>query len=119
MPNEENNGYLQIRATTARGALPVENAQVYISETDRDGQNTGVIASGRTDRSGLTEKFSLPAPPRENSESPGIPNPYTKYNVEIYADGYYPIENFDVPVFPGILSVQPAELIPVRGGGAQ
>lgn len=62
MPNEENNGYLQIRATTARGALPVENAQVYISETDRDGQNTGVIASGRTDRSGLTEKFSLPAP---------------------------------------------------------
>lgn len=117
MTNEQNFGFLQIRATTARGALPVGNAQVYISAADQP--DSGILVSGRTDRSGLTEKFSLPAPPRANSESPDIPNPFTKYNIEIIADGYYPIENFDVPVFPGILSVQPAELIPILGGGVQ
>lgn len=115
MNTTESSGALRIRATTARGALPVPDAKVYISSVSPDGKST-VLASGITDNSGLSETFILPAPPKSNSEHPGERDPYAKYNVSVTADGYYPIESFDVPVFPGIMSTQPAELIPLLGG---
>ena len=116
MNTSEYSGALRIRATTARGALPVPGAQVRVSRMDENGASDGVIASGKTDSSGLTEIFILPAPPKENSEAPDNPTPYSQYNVEITADGYYPVESFGVPIFPGILSTQPADLVPILGG---
>lgn len=109
---KQNYGTLQVRTVTARGALPVEGAQIYISEDDPENGKTGVIFSGRTNSAGLSEKVSLPAPPPENSEAPGGDDAYTKYNVEVIADGFYPVYSFDVPVFPGILSIQSVELVP-------
>ena len=108
-------GSIRVRTTTTRGALPVEGAQIYISESDPENNRTGVIASGLTDQSGLSEIFSLPAPPLENSQEPGGPLAYTRYNIEVIAEGYYPYEKFGVPVFPGILSIQGADLIPRLG----
>lgn len=67
---KQNYGTLQVRAVTARGALPVEGARIYISEDDPENGKTGVIFSGRTNSAGLSEKISLPAPPPENSEVP-------------------------------------------------
>lgn len=109
---EQSYGSMQIRATTARGAIPVEGARVYISETDVENGNTGVIASGKTNSAGLTEKFRLPTPPVENSNRPDGPLAYTRYNVQIIANGYSPLQHTGVPVFPGILSIQGAELVP-------
>ena len=103
---KQNYGTLQVRAVTARGALPVEGARIYISEDDPENGKTGVIFSGRTNSAGLSEKISLPAPPPENSEVPGGDN------VEVIADGFYPVYSLDVPVFPGILSIQSVELVP-------
>lgn len=45
---KQNYGTLQVRAVTARGALPVEGARIYISEDDPENGKTGVIFSGRT-----------------------------------------------------------------------
>ena len=109
---KQNYGTLQVRAVTARGALPVEGARIYISEDDPENGKTGVIFSGRTNSAGLSEKISLPAPPPENSEVPGGDDVCTKYNVEVIADGFYPVYSLDVPVFPGILSIQSVELVP-------
>ena len=86
--------------------------EIYISEDDPENGKTGVIFSGRTNSAGLSEKISLPAPPPENSEVPGGDDAYTKYNVEVIADGFYPVYSLDVPVFPGILSIQSVELVP-------
>lgn len=109
---KQNYGTLQVRAVTARGALPVEGARIYISEDDPENGKTGVIFSGRTNSAGLSEKISLPAPPPENSEVPGGDDVCTKYNVEVIADGFYPVYSLDGPVFPGILSIQSVELVP-------
>ena len=57
---KQNYGTLQVRAVTARGALPVEGARIYISEDDPENGKTGVIFSGRTNSAGLSEKISLP-----------------------------------------------------------
>lgn len=53
---KQNYGTLQVRAVTARGALPVEGARIYISEDDPENGKTGVIFSGRTNSGGTERK---------------------------------------------------------------
>jgi len=108
----ENSGALQIKTQTARGALPVPGAQIYVRSTDQNGTSAGVVAAGRTDTSGMSEIYILPAPPMENSEVPDKPPAFYKYQVEVTAEGYYPEEKYDVPIFPGILSTQTVTLLP-------
>ena len=103
-------GYLVIRASTATGAIPIEGAKVSIRG---DLPNfSSVIVNLTTERNGLTPKVSLAAPPKENSISPGRPAPFATYNVDVSLDGYFPTSVQKVPIFDGITSVQPINLIP-------
>ena len=112
-------GYLIIRATTARGAIPLEGAEVnvytYSPDTEREGG--GVIASRITDRSGNTSLIPLPAPPRDNSLTPqsGKKPPYFAYTVDVRLDGYMAQQYINVPIFEGITAIQEADLIPLPG----
>ena len=103
-------GYLIVRVSTALGAIPLENATVHI----RGGSpaDSGVIYSLLSDRDGLTPRVSLPTPPKERSDSPGSPTPFSAYNVEVIKEGYIPVSFQNIPVYPDIVSVQPAVLIP-------
>ena len=102
-------GYLKVQTVEADGAFPVEGAVVII--TDSEGRS---ISSLRTDRSGLTETISLFAPPASLSQSPESTElPYSTYTVQISKDGFYPIEDYYVPVFAGITSIQRANMIPL------
>lgn len=110
-------GFLKVRVTRAGGTLPVEGAVVTISEYGGEsGEGDGILYSLRTDRGGLTETVSLPAPALVDSTSPGNVQPFATYNVEVKYGGFYPVELVGVPVFAGIVAVQPVDLLP--GGDA-
>ena len=110
-------GYLIIRATTARGAIPLEGAEVnvYAYPPDTGGERGGLVASRVTDRSGNTALIALPAPPRDNSLTPqnGRKPPYFAYTVDVRLDGYTAQQYINVPIFEGITAIQEADLIPL------
>ena len=109
-------GYLVIRATTASEALPLENALVTVYGNQPD--FSSVIARLQTGNDGLTPKIALLAPPRALSEVPGNGSrSYATYNISVHKDGFSPLELLRVPVFDGITSVQPADLIPLSENG--
>lgn len=99
-------GGLVVEVKTARGALPVEGARVEI------GSEGGVSRILYTDRSGRTERISLSAPAKSLSLTPGIPNSFSTYTVSVSKSGFHPFVSKSVPVFSGITSIQPVELIP-------
>lgn len=107
------NGFLKVRVTRAGGTLPVEGAVVTISEYINDpAADDEVLYSLRTDRGGLTETVSLPAPAFTDSTRPGNAQPFALYNISVKYNGFYPVELVGVPVFGGVVAVQPVDLMP-------
>ncbi len=108
------NGYLKVRVTRAGGTLPVEGAVVTIAEYGNDmSEDDEILYSLRTDRGGLTETVSLPAPAFNTGNRPGNAQPFALYNINIAYDGFYPVELVGVPVFGGVVAVQPVDLMPL------
>lgn len=112
-------GYLVVHVTTARGAIPLEGAQVNVRgyEPEFEEGRGDVIASLVTGRDGNTEPLPLPAPPRSESMQPGNEKPYATYNIEVTLEGYFTQNYANVPIFDGIAAVQPADLIPLPENG--
>ena len=110
----ENIGYLVVRVSTARGAIPLENATVSVRGTSA--QSSDIIYSLETDESGLTPRLPLPAPPKSNSLSPDQSTPYSLWSIDVFKKGYVTARYESVPVYPEITSVQNAELIPISEG---
>lgn len=125
--NEERNapmgnvgeGGLVVRVSTARGAIPLEGARVEVRSIDGalDTGRSDVIASLVSGRDGNTELIRLPAPPKSASLSPGNGKPYATYLIEVTLEGYLRQDYQDVPIFDGIIAVQPADLIPLPENG--
>ena len=112
-------GYMIVRVTTARGAIPLEGALVYVQNFLPDGTvgKGDVIAVYKTNSSGLTERFSLPAPPRSLSMTPGNGKSYSTYTLTASADGYSTRTYVNVPVFEGITAIQNVDMIPLPENG--
>ncbi len=108
---EEAVGYLVVRVSTARGAIPLENAAVSIRGTTPE--SSGILYSLTTNSDGLTDKVSLPAPPLSVSQSSGGATPYSSWNIEVFKSGYVSAVYQSVPVYASIVSVQPAVLTPL------
>lgn len=107
-------GYLQVWVTTAASALPVEGAHVTVSRDDTNNPQRIAQYIGITDASGRTEIIPLPAASGQLSLVPGgDPTPYTLYNVEVHADGFYRVENVDIPMYGGVRAIQPVRLVPL------
>ncbi len=108
--NFDSVGYLVVNVSTARGVIPLSDASVNIR--GGEAENSGILFSLRTDRDGKTEKVALPTPPRSESQAPGYPVPYAVYNIEVFKDGYLPLSFQNVPIFPSVVSIQPAVMVP-------
>ncbi len=107
-------GYIVVNVRTANGALPVEKAIVTIKNSAGE-----LLAVFFTDRNGNTPKLQVLAPPIENSESPGQIGPaYYSYNIDTDKEGFNSVRNIGAPVYPGITSIQPVELIPLSEGSS-
>jgi hypothetical protein len=112
MPNSS--GTLRVRAYAAQGALPVQGAVVRVMGSGED--NRLVAFSSVTDRDGLSELFTLPAPSVDLSLTPDPANlPYSLYDLEISANGYYTKKIKGITVFSGINSIQLVNMIPGSG----
>ncbi len=113
-PMEMSLGYLRVFVTTGKGALPIPNAQVIITRNVNDEELLEQAA--RTDNSGYTPIFILPAVSSIYSQTPDPQNPYTFYTIYVRADGFYPTRLREVPLYGGITAMQPVDLIPVAEG---
>ncbi len=110
----EGSGTLQVAVTLARGAIPVEGATVTILEAGEQGRELQVLL---TDQSGKTESLQLPAPALSLSQTPeNAETSFSVYNIRVTHPGFYPELRLNVPVFDGILSIQPVTLIPLEEG---
>ena len=107
----EEYGILLVRTTTASGAYPVSGVNVSISGSSDIGHDIRI--SVLSDESGVTQPILLPTPPRSLSLSPdSSEEAFSRYDVEIYKEGYYRKKLYDVAVFSGITSVLPINMIP-------
>ena len=112
-------GYMIVRVTTARGAIPIEGAVVTVHNYDPEFESGrgDIISVYTTNSSGLTQRFALAAPPHELSTSPGNGKSYETYNLSVTKPGYYQQYYSGVPVFEGITAVQSADMIPLPDNG--
>lgn len=106
-------GYLRFAVGTASGTIPLNDAAVYVYTDPSDGDEGRLLYTLMTNEDGLTETVTLPTPPLSESFSPESPKPYSTYNVFAAKQGFYPTEGRTVPLFPGITSIQPINLIPL------
>ena len=105
-------GYITVIARTAGGALPVENAVVTVKDSSGN-----ILYVTFTDGSGRTSPLAVPAPPKANSSTPNTGEPpFYTYNIDTDLLGYVSVRNLSVPVYPGITSIQPVELLPLAEG---
>ncbi len=109
-------GFLAVTVRTSNGAIPIENAKVSIYENyDNGGANSNghLIYSLRTNNFGQTEKIALPTKSMSLSLEPGNLQPFTSYNIFVSSEGYFDSDVINVPIFQGVTSLQPINLIPV------
>ncbi len=107
---EQGTGYLTVKVSTAGGVIPLEGATVNIR--GEEAADSGILYSLRTDRAGQTDRVALVTPDPSLSASPGKGTPYTAYHVDVLKEGYVPLFFHQVPIFPGIISIQPAVMVP-------
>lgn len=108
--SDSSEGYLTVRVSTARGAIPLSGATVNIRGGDED--LSTILYSLISDGDGKTPNVALPTPPMENSEAPGGAAAYATYNIDVFKEGYLPLYFHNVPIFPSVISVQPAVMVP-------
>lgn len=111
---DESIGYLIVKVSTARGAIPLERATVSVRGSEAE--SSGIIYSLETDSSGLTPRLALKAPARELSLSPNNATPYSLWSIDVFCDGFSTAHYVNVPVYSDITSIQNAELIPLPEG---
>ena len=116
-PTPSGMGYVIVNVTTARGAIPLEDATVRIFNYENNGDNGSLIVTRKTNSSGRTDRIPLPAPPRSSSLSPGNGRSYSTYNIDAQYDGYYTQYYVNVPIFDGVTAIQNVDLVPVAENG--
>ena len=102
-------GYIRVRAYQSRAELPLKDVAVAITATDGT-----AIALQLTDRSGLTPPVAIPVPDPAAGQTPDTGEiPFTAVNIYARLKGYEQIENENVQIFPGIITTQDLEMIPL------
>ena len=112
LPKRAYTGCIRVHAVTAEGARPVAGAAVTVVRVVSG--EPELVALQTTGDSGETETMTVPAPPPSADQR--HPASFL-YDISVSADGYYREHSTDVPVFPGVTSVQTFVLIPLPAGG--
>ena len=104
-------GRIKIRATAARGALPISGVNVIVSKIIED--SNVIFYEGITDESGMVSCISLPTPVVDLSDDLVIP-PSSLYKLNINGDNID--EEYEIKVYDGVCTMQNISVIP-KGGG--
>ena len=104
-------GTLRIETFASDRAFAVPSARLMVFLPLESGNIT--LYDGITDISGSSERIVLPAPPRSLSSSPDNGNvlPFSAYTVYIEHPSFVRSLFNNVPVFSGIESVQPVQML--------
>lgn len=103
---EENpsTGVLKVQVFTADQAIPIANAEVFI--TKKIGDNDVLFFSGQTDSSGIVDNIILPAPKAEiNLDTFEVPK-YTTYNLVVSSDEYKKIKQYNISMYGDVKVLQ-------------
>ncbi len=122
--NDIGTGRLIFRVSTASGAIPLEGARVIVRNKGEEGdpQRGNALAVMYSDRNGRTEVMSLPTVPRSLSLTPqngNAPPPFLCYDAEVTLTGYTTVNFVCIPIFDGVTSVQPADMVPLPENGRE
>ncbi len=117
-------GRLIFRVTTASGAIPLSGARVIVRDKGGEGdpERGNALAVMYSDRNGKTEIMSLPTTSRSESLTPrgnGAPPPFLCYDAEVSLTGYRTVNFVCIPIFDGVTSVQPADMVPLPENGRE
>lgn len=106
-------GFLRIRAFAASQAIPISNLKITVSKIIDN--NNIIFFEGYTNRSGIIEKISLPAP-KLNTDNLDIPSNTT---YEIKAE--YPEDNisriYRVNIYENVYVIQTINIVPTGNNG--
>lgn len=104
-------GKLRIETTSGNRSVPVEDVLVIVTRGKTEPGE--VLAVLMTDRSGSTKEIEISAPSRQRSEAPTERAVSSFVNITAFKEGYYEVENRNIPVFTGVTSIQPVNMIPL------
>lgn len=116
-PLPTDTGYLRVRTSSARGAIPLADSVITVLSVD--GEHEELLHLAKTDESGYSPVFSLPTFRRELTLQPGSDYPNLCYTVLAHRAGYFSSRNECVPVYGGVTSVQEIAMIPLPEAGGQ
>jgi hypothetical protein len=107
-------GYLRTQVYASNRAIPIEGALVLITEV-KPGGRTDLVRMLVTDESGYTDTVPLSVPVYDLDNFPD-PNkkPYRDYRLSVYKEGYYIVPEVKIPIFAGVKSLQPIQMVPLR-----
>ncbi len=111
-------GTLVTRVFTGRAELPIAGAAVSVVRKDGD-RLLDLLTVQVSGRGGDTEAFSIETPSEDLSQSPGNPQPYALVDLWVDRQGFQLLVVEDVPVFPGVTSVQDLPLVPMPEDGGR
>lgn len=110
VPDGSDYGNLRIEASAGGRAIPVEDVLIIITRAEKPDE---ILALLLTDSNGATQTIRIPAPAEMLSESPSDKTVNAVVNITAFKKGYYEVENRNVPVFTGVTSIQPVNMIPL------
>lgn len=108
-PAKDGIGYLVVRVTTAKYAIPLQGATVSIYDNE---DNNRILYNLMTNSVGSTDRVEIPTVPASASQTPGNAKPFSTVNIEVSYSGYRPMQFISVPIFDTVLAVQRADMIP-------
>lgn len=102
-------GYIHVHAYASNARLPLRDVAIRITD-----MNDAPIALRLTDRSGTITPVEISVPDVSAGQTPdtGIV-PFTRVNIYARLENYERIEAKDVQVFPGVVTLQNLEMIPL------
>ena len=104
---------LRVRVFTARQAIPIEGARVWISSVEPDG-SLRLRSRVVTNADGLTRPVSLPAASMPGDALPSTPGASSPYIVEVWADEYLPASR-RIDLIGGTSGELSVEMLPAAG----
>ena len=108
-------GFLKIHATMGQQTLPVAGSYVEVSRIQDNGERR-IYFAGETDADGVLDDIVLPTQLKSFSEFPqSAVNPAFQYDVRVSKPGFRSVAIEGVPVFAGVKSIQPVNMIPLAG----
>jgi len=108
-------GALRFEIGTANGDLPVAGAKIIISSQTGD-----VLYQLTSDANGLADAVELEAPDGTLTLRPDYDgDPYARYNVEVRAPGFRPVQVRGVQIFDGESSALPVVMEPLTASGTR